>query len=370
MNPERLLTTFLELVRIDSPSLREADVAAYCRQALEQTGCTVVIDDTAEKTGSNTGNLIATLPGTAPGRLYFSAHMDTVTPGEGIEPQVIDGIITSSGPTVLGGDDKGGLAAILELIRTLTESDTPHPEICALLSVGEEIGLVGAHAMSGSDFKGEPCFVLDAGGAPGLVIIGAPYHDAFTASFTGKAAHAGVEPENGVSAIVLAAKAISALQLGRLDEYTTANIGTIAGGSANNIVPDTCVVTGEYRAIEQQRLKEVRAQIERSFKEAIAGSEASVDIEWRREYAGFKSSEDDPLVQMILKEARELGLTAQAGFTGGGSDANVLALKGLHPVVLGTGMTGIHSLDEQIAVKDLENLTKICLAVVYAYTLR
>jgi tripeptide aminopeptidase len=385
MNPERLLATFLELVRIDSPSLREADVAAYCTRVLEQAGCIVTIDDTAEITGSNTGNLFATLPSTlppaesgaassaapsaAPSKLYFSAHMDTVTPGEGIDPQVINGIITAAGPTILGGDDKAGVAAILELIRTLSEGDTPHPEIGVLLSIGEEIGLVGAQAMSGDTFNGEPCFVLDAGGEPGLVIIGAPYHDAFTATFTGKAAHAGVEPEKGISAIALAARAIVAMELGRLDAKTTANVGTITGGGANNIIPDTCVVSGEFRAIDKQRLEEVQAQIEASLQGAVEGSEGDVSIEWRREYAGFSAPENDPLVQLTLEVARDLGLKAQADYTGGGSDANIFALKGLRPVVLGTGMTGIHGLGEQLAVKDLENLAKICISIVYSYKL-
>jgi tripeptide aminopeptidase len=365
MNAERLLNTFLELVRIDSPSLHEADVAAYCKQVLEQAGCTVTFDDSAEQTESNTGNLIASLPGTAPGKLYFSAHMDTVSPGEDIEPQVKDGVITSAGETVLGGDDKVGVAAILELIRILSENEKPHPEIGVLLSIGEEIGLRGAKAIDGSAFRGEPCFVLDAAGKPGEIVIGAPFHDSFTATFTGKAAHAGVEPENGVSAISLASKAVLALPLGRLDERTTMNVGTISGGTANNIVPDTCVVTGEFRAFDEDRLKEVHAQIASVFDAAVAGSEGSVSVEWLTEYPGFKIEEDAPLVQSILDAARSLGLTAKTDLTGGGSDANVLAGKGLTPLVLCTGMAGIHSLDERLEVKDLEDLTRLCIAIAY-----
>jgi tripeptide aminopeptidase len=367
MNPDRLLTTFLELVRIDSLSLKEADVAAYCKQVLEQAGCSVRFDDSAEQTGSNTGNLIASLSGTKPGKLYFSAHMDTVSPGEGIEPQVVDGIITATGETILGGDDKGGVAAILELVRTLAENDAPHPEIGILFSVGEEIGLQGAQAMDSSDFAGEPCFVLDSNGDPGVVIIGAPHHHAFTATFTGKAAHAGVEPEKGVSAIVLASKAVLAMELGRFDEGTTANVGTITGGSANNIVPDTCVLTGEFRALDEKRLEEVHVQLARAFEEAVAGSEGSVDVVWREEYPGFVALQEDPLVQLVLTAARSLDLVAQTGFTGGGSDANIFSSKGLKPLVLGTGMTGIHGLGEQLAVKDLENLTRLCISIVYAY---
>jgi tripeptide aminopeptidase len=368
MNPDRLLATFLELVRIDSPSLSEGAVAAYCRRALEAAGCTVRLDDSAELTGSNTGNLIASLPGTAPGKLYFSAHMDTVTPGEGIEPQIEDGIITAAGETVLGGDDKVGVAAILELVRSLAEDDASHPDIGVLFSVGEEIGLAGARAMDGSAFAGEPCFVLDAGGSPGVVVIGAPYHHAFTATFSGKAAHAGVEPEKGVSAIVLASKAVLAMELGRLDAHTTANVGTITGGSANNIVPDTCVVNGEFRAMDVRRIEEVHAQLASALEGAVEGSDGGVSVDWREEYPGFIVPQDDPLVQLVLAAARSLGLTARTEFTGGGSDANIFSDKGLKPLVLGTGMTGIHGLGEQLAVKDLEDLARLCISIASAYT--
>jgi tripeptide aminopeptidase len=406
MNAERLLATFLELVRIDSPSLKEADVAAYCKQALEQAGCTVRIDDSAPRTGSNTGNLIAILSarGTEgdgasganePSRWYFSAHMDTVSPGEGIEPVITDGIITSAGETVLGGDDKVGVAAILELVRTLAEEDQPHPEIGVLLSVGEEIGLRGAQAMDATDFDGEPCFVLDANGKPGTVIIGAPYHYLFTATFSGKAAHAGIEPEKGVSAIALASKAILAMELGRLDEHTTANVGIISGGHAFNIVPDHCVVTGEFRAMDKQRADEVKAQLSSAIDAAVASVAAgtafepprprrgqggsngtggvdnaagagSVTVEWEEEYPGFEASEDSPLVQLVLEQARALGLPTSAVTSGGGSDANIFSGKGLRPLVLGTGMTDVHGPGESLAIEDMTNLARLCISIAYA----
>jgi tripeptide aminopeptidase len=370
LDTQRLLDTFLKLVRIDSPSLREGDVAAWCADALRQAGCTVRFDDAAKRVGSNTGNLLASLPGTAPGKLYFSAHMDTVNPGEGIEPVIENGIISSAGETVLGGDDKVGIAAIIELVRTLGASARPHPEVGVLLSVAEEIGLRGALAMDSSDFKGEPCFVLDAGGKPGAVIIGAPFHHAFTATFTGKAAHAGIEPEKGISAIALASKAVSGMRLGRLDEHTTANVGTISGGNANNIVPGSCIVTGEFRAMDEGRIAEVRAQLAAALDAAVSDSEGTVETNWVQEYPGFKVAEDDPLVQLVLDEARALGFDAHATFTGGGSDANFFADKGLRPLVLGTGMTNVHGLGEQLAVEDLEGLARLCIAVTYAYSAR
>jgi tripeptide aminopeptidase len=381
MNAERLLATFLELVQIDSPSLKEADVVAYCKQALEQAGCVVDIDDSAKVTGSNTGNLLAILPAkgeqasATPARIYFSAHTDTVSPGEGIKPVITDGVITSEGETVLGGDDKAGIAAILELVRTLAEDDRPHPEIGVLFSVGEEIGLRGAQAMDamGPDgkprFNGEPCFVLDANGKPGVVIIAAPFHYLFTATFSGRAAHAGIEPEKGISAISLASKAVLAMQLGRLDEHTTANVGTISGGNAFNIVPDSCVVTGEFRALDERRVEEVKAQLASAIQGAIDAADAdggaSVTVTWEKEYPGFEAAEDGPLVQLVLGKARELAFPAQAITSGGGSDANIFAGKGLSPLVLGTGMTDVHSTNESLAIEDLTNLTRLCLAIAH-----
>ena len=371
MNRQRLLDTFLELVRIDSVSYNEAAVAAYCKQALEQAGCEVHIDDTAAVTGSNTGNLIALLPArppaAPPARLYFSAHMDTVNPGQGIVPIIEDGIIRPQGQTILGGDDKVGVAAIIELVRSLAESDRPHPEIGVLLSVCEEVSLLGAYAIDDSGFSGQPCLVLDANGSPGIVIIGAPFHIHFTVTFSGVAAHAGIEPERGVSAIDLAARALTGMQLGRLDAHTTANIGTIRGGNANNIVADSCVVTGEFRAMDKQRLGEVQDQLQLAIDQAVEGSGGQADVQWHQQYPGFEVPQDDKLVQLVLEQAHSLGLPAKAIFTGGGSDANVLADKGLHPLVLGTGMTNVHGLSEQLAVKDLEDLTSLCLAVSYAY---
>jgi tripeptide aminopeptidase len=323
--------------------------------------------------------------------------MDTVTPGEGIEPIITDGIITSAGPTVLGGDDKCGIAAILELVRTLAEGDMPHPEIGVLLSVGEEIGLRGARAMDGSVFRGEHCLVLDASGKPGVVVIGAPCHYLFTATFFGRAAHAGMEPEKGLSAIELASKAVCAMQLGRLDAYTTANVGTISGGSAFNVVPETCVVRGEFRAMDERRASEVKAQLTAAIEGVVEGARGSgaaaggtggagaegshgtsgagsggagsVAVDWEEAYPGFEASEDSPLVLLVLDEARALGMDARTVVSGGGSDANVFAGKGLRPLVLGTGMTDVHGHNESLAIEDLEGLARLCIAVACAYAL-
>ncbi len=367
INPQRLLTTFLDLVRIDSPSGHEAAVAHYCCEALEAAGCAVAIDDTTATTGSDTGNLIAELTGEAAGKLYFSAHMDTVSPGEGIKPLVEAGIIRASGDTILGADDKVGIAAIIEMVRVLRENELSHPTIGILFSVGEEKNLRGANAMDATMFHGEPCFVLDSENQPGEVVVGAPYHNSFIATFRGKAAHAGVCPEKGISAIALAAAAINAMQLGRLDEVTTANIGTIAGGSADNIVADSCVVTGEFRSLHEQRLNEVGEMISAAIESAVTGTAGGVDVIWEKGYPGFLLDESHPVVQLALKAAERIGLPARVAVTGGGSDTNVFSDKGLQAVTLGTGMKEIHGLGECLAVDDLESLTQLIIQIVLDY---
>ena len=382
MNSARLLSTFLDLVRIDSLSRNEAAVAAYCRDAFEQAGCSVRIDETAAATGSNTGNLIAVLPGrlpdelsetenavslVSPSKLYFSAHMDTVGPGEGIEPHVSDGVIRSLGATILGGDDKVGIAAIIELAHTLAEKGRPHAEIVVLLSVCEEISLLGALAIDTSGFNEEPCFVLDGSGKPGTVVVASPFHYKFEATFTGKAAHAGIEPEKGISAIRIAAKAVLGMELGRIDQDTTANVGIIVGGNETNIIPDSCTITGEFRVMDESKVSAVQAQLASAMNNAAAEMGGEVAIEWVRQYPGFNVSEDDPLVLYILEQARLLGFEAKAVASGGGSDANIYANAGLKALVLGTGMTDVHGLNESLAIQDLEDLARLCIAMAYSY---
>ena len=365
-NCQRMLDNFLTLVQIDSPSRQEAAVAAWCRQAFQALGCTVKVDDSAAETGSDTGNLIITWPASPgqSGRLYFSAHMDTVEPGRGIQPVVKDGIIRAAGPTILGGDDKVGIAAALEAIQTIGESGLAHPEVVLLLTTCEEIGLSGSKAMDGANFAGEPCFVLDSDGEIGGVVIGAPFHVGFTARFIGKASHAGAAPEKGISAIQMAAQAIAAMPFGRLDDSSTANIGTIQGGSADNVMAESCLVSGEFRALESERIDEIKGQIVAAFDAAVTAAGGHVEMEFRQSFHGFKLSEQDPLVQLVLAVAESVGAKPQPRYTGGGSDANIFAGKGLNPVVLSAGMADVHSLDESLAVADMEDLTRMIITII------
>jgi tripeptide aminopeptidase len=361
----RLLETFLDLVRIDSPTGFEAACAAYCAEALGAAGCDVRFDDSAEATGSDTGNLIAVLPGNTTGTLGLSGHMDCVDPCRGVEPLVADGVVRSAGATVLGSDDKVGLAAAIEAVRCLAAAGGDHPTVKVIFTVQEEIGLHGAKQLSAEDAACDLCLVLDAAGAPGGIVVGAPTHYTFTAEFVGKAAHAGVQPEAGISAIRVAADAIGRMELGRLDPDTTANVGSIDGGGATNVVAARCRLTGECRSLHRERVESVRSAMEVAMRSAAAAHGGSVTVEWTREYEGFSAGEDDAAVKLVSAACVDAGLTPSLYTTGGGSDANVLAAMGVDTLALACGMTGVHSTDERLAIADLNALAELVLAVAY-----
>lgn len=360
----RVLETFLELVRIPSPSGQEREVAQYAAAALEGAGCRVRFDETSGVTGANVGNLIAALPATAPGlTLALSAHMDCVQPCEGVEPRVLDGVVRSAGDTVLGADDKAGVAAIIEALRRLREDAVPHAEVKVLLTVAEESGLLGAKALSREDCAADLCVVLDADGPVGGIVTAAPTHYTFEATFLGRAAHAGVEPERGVSAIRMAASAIERMELGRLDAETTANIGTIAGGTATNVVAPTCTVTGECRSLDRARVEALRESMERIMRSAAAEHGGEVDVSWRLEYEGFRADEGAPALELVKAACADVGVAPRLFATGGGSDGNIISAHGVPTLVLAAGMTKVHSTSEELAVADLERLAGLLVAL-------
>ncbi|GAB4283701.1 MAG: tripeptidase T [Coriobacteriia bacterium] len=359
-----VVQTFLELVRIDSPTGSELGVARYAADRLAALGFDVRVDDTAEETGSNTGNVVATLPGTADGRsIAFSAHMDCVSPCEGVEPVIEEGSVRSAGDTVLGADDKAGIAAIIEGIAAVIEAGVPRPDVRVVLTVAEEAGLRGAKALAPDDCRADLCLVLDADGPVGGIVTAAPTHYTFIARFTGAAAHAGVEPEKGVSAIEMASAAICRMELGRLDAETTANIGTIRGGTATNVVAPTCVVTGECRSLDPERVEIVRASLDAALRGAADEAGGAVEVTWTLEYRGFRFADDADELAIVRSACRSIGVEPRTFATGGGSDGSIFAGHGVRTLVLSSGMTSVHSTDEQIPVEDIERLASLVGAV-------
>src|SRR5689334_23109631 len=270
INPERLLATFLDLVRIDNPSGDEAAIAAHIRGLLEALGLEV------EEDGVH--NLLARVPGQGE-PLLLNAHMDSVAPCHGVRPLVADGVVRSSGDTVLGADDLAGVAAIIEGVRATLERGGPHRAAELLLTVQEEVGLLGAVAFDTAKLRAREGVTLDSGGDFGGITIGAPSQDSLHAIVIGRAAHAGVAPERGVNAIVVAARALAAMPLGRIDEETTANIGIIRGGDATNIVPERVELWGEARSHSQEKLVGQIEQMIAAFETAARATGANVQVE-------------------------------------------------------------------------------------------
>jgi tripeptide aminopeptidase len=374
MNSERLRNEFIELVQISSHSKHEGAIAGRLEATLAALGAGVEIDDAGDKVGGETGNLIAKFRGSVPAArpLLLSAHMDTVAPGENVKPVVDGHIVRSDGTTVLGGDDKSGVALILEVLRTLDEERIPHGPIDVLLTICEEAGLLGAKHLDVGRLRARTGLVFDSDGVNELVTR-APAADRMEFRLYGAEAHAGVCPENGISAIQVAAEGIAAMRLGRIDHETTANLGTIRGGIATNIVPGSLVIHGEARSRSLEKLAAQTAHMRHCFEEAarrhrvtVGGRllEARVEVSAERDYEAMDLPDDAPIVRLVREAAVALGRPFKTRPTGGGCDANVLNGLGLQVANLGTGMREIHTVNEWLDLRELGETVELVLEVV------
>ena len=366
INRERLLAEFLELIRIDSPTKNEREVADVLKDRLQSLGLIVSEDNVGQTIGGNCGNVFAYLKGNLPKApiILFSAHMDTVDPCLNIEPVLHEGVITSAGQTILGADDKSGIAPILEALRTIKEQAIPHGDIQVVFSVAEEGGLKGAKNLDETLLKADLGFVMDCVGGPGEIILAAPGQDRLNVLIKGRAAHAGFAPEEGISSIVVAAKAISSMSIGRIDEETTANIGTIQGGIATNIVADRVEIACESRSRDLAKLERQTAQMYEIFQRCAEEMGAVAEIEVLRLYEPFTLSEDSQVVAVAKQAAIAAGLQVTTGVTGGGSDANYYNLYGVPCAVLGTGMQKPHTTEEWIEEEDLYRTANLLIEII------
>ena len=366
IDEQRLLQEFLELVKIDSPPRHEGLVMKLLAEKLRAMGLTVVFDRAGEAVQGEVGNLVATLPATRPDAppIFLSAHVDTVAPTAGIVPIVEDGVIRTDGTTILGADDKAAVAAILEAVRHVLEADIPHGEVQVLLSICEEVGLKGAEAMDFSLVFGKMGFVFDSGQPVSGIVVHAPTHDRIHAIIHGRKAHAGSAPEQGVSAIQAAASAIAAMKLGRIDSETTANVGTIHGGEATNVIPDRVEIEAEARSRNDQKLQAQVDQMVGAIEQGVAEFGATAEIEVSRHYPGFKLDEDAPVVRVSARAMEAVGMVPQILASGGGSDANVFNGHGIPSVVLGVGYHQIHTTEEWIALADLVATTRVAVSII------
>lgn len=360
INSQRLLETFLELVKINSETGHEEVIQPILKKKFEELGLHVVEDRASEKSWLGANNLICTLPATSDNqdvaKIYFTSHMDTVVPGLNIQPQINDdGYIYSDGTTILGADDKAGLAAIIETIQYLNDNKIPHGQIQFIITVGEESGLKGAKELDKSLIDAEFGYAVDASQPVGTTVVRAPTQMVINSTILGKTAHAST-PSEGISAINIAAKAISRMKLGQIDQYTTANIGKFHGGSATNIVADEVMLEAEARSHNEQSIEQQVAHMKEIFESTAQefGGEAKVMIE--KSYPGFKLNDEDKVTQYAINSAKELGLAGDTVIAGGGSDGSIINTFGIPTVILGVGYEHIHTTSERISIKSLNDL--------------
>ncbi len=374
INRPRLQNFLIELIKIDSLSRREYDVAMRLKREMEELGAEVSIDDAGAKVGGNVGNLIAKFPGNAPASqpLLLSAHMDTVVPGEGIVPILEGDILRTDGTTVLGGDDKSGVAIICEVMRVIKDNGLPCSAVDVVFTICEEAGLIGAKCLDIASLRARTGLVLDSDSV-GFLFTRAPAANRMEFRVHGLEAHAGVCPEKGINAIKVAAEGIAQMQLGRIDHETTANIGVVEGGMAVNIVPNQVILKGEARSHDSDKLKRQTEHMRRCLEEAAARHslefdgkrhQARVEAKIERDYDRMDVPESAAIVQLVHAAARNLHLDVKTHATGGGCDANVLNQKGLVVANLGTGMREIHTVNEWLDLKDLYLSAQMVLEVV------
>lgn len=367
---ERLVQRFIQYVKIDSPTTEEALFAKQLVKDLTALGCDVRRDDAGEKVGCNTGNVIATLPAkdSSGPCILFSSHMDTVSPGRGICPVIKDGVIYSDGTTILGADDKAGVAAIIEALTVIQEQQLPHGPIEIVFSIYEEGGLHGAKNIDFDSLKATHAFIFDSSGDPGQIILNAPAQDKLQFTVHGVPAHAGVAPERGVSAIQVAAAAIHEMSLLRIDHETTANIGHINGGGATNIVAAEVRIQAEARSLNNDKLKKQSDHMISCFEVAAKNMGATVECSVERMYDAFHLTPQEPIVQNVMAAMKQVGITPVPDSSGGGSDTNVYNANGLKAVNLGIGEKNPHTLEEHITIQHLVQTAEIALAIIECYS--
>ncbi|MCD6526093.1 MAG: M20/M25/M40 family metallo-hydrolase [Desulfuromonas sp.] len=369
INIDRLCVEFSRLAAIASPSFHEGEISRYLQQRFKALGADVVVDACGAKIGSESGNIIARFPSRDGGSevLLLSAHMDTVSPAQGVEPILNDGVFRSAGATILGADDKSGIAQIIEAIETLHENDLPYPPLEVVVTVCEEVGLLGAKHLDYTSLKARRGLVLDTSGV-GMVARKAPCANKLRFVVEGLEAHAGLDPEHGISAIQVAAQAIAQMKLGRIDGETTANIGVINGGQATNIIPRMVQMMGEARSFDAERLQRQTEHMQQCLHDAVEASEveirgqrirAKVQLEVMADYPLMNVAPEAVVLQRLRQAAADLDQRLEVGKSGGGSDANVFNQQGIEIANLATGMQQVHSVDEFIRVDDLVSVCRL-----------
>ncbi len=373
VNRQRIAEEFRHLAGLSSPAFGEGEISLYLQQRLRGLGATVTMDDAGVQIGGQSGNLIASFAASDGNRdpLLLAVHMDTVGPAEGVQPLFREGVFTSVGDTVLGADDKAGIAEIIEALEILREQGIPHGPIELLVTVCEEVGLLGVKHLDPARLRSRRGLALDTTGVDRL-ITAAPAANKMRFTLVGREAHAGIAPEQGLSAIAVAARGVAAMRLGRIDFETTANIGTFHGGEATNIVPGRVILEGEVRSHDEAKLAAQTEHMVTCLEQAAREStcfidgqrvEVSVHRQVFSDYPRLAVDADAALVRLVRLASENLGRPLQVCAGGGGSDANILGSFGIEMAILGTGMTRVHTSEESVSLEDMVRVTELLVEV-------
>ncbi len=351
-NRERLVETLIDLIKIDSPTGEEDEMDREVSSRLRDLGFSVNHDSFR--------NVIARLDGQGE-PVILSAHLDTVEPGRGIKPQLDGDVLRSDGSTILGGDCKAGVAIVLEALTSVVEAGAPHLPVEVIFSRAEEGGLNGARNLDFSMVRANRGVVFDGEGAVNRLTVAAPSQNVVKAEITGRASHAGLEPEKGISALVIAGHLLTRLPLGRIDEETTANVGYLQGGLKRNIIPERAILDGEIRSRDQGKLDECTGQFRQVFDEVGAMyPEALLELDIANSYQAYRVGADHATVRMLARALSEIGLEPRLGGSGGGSDANVFFEHGIAALPVGIGVRSFHTKQETAVIPEVLQGAEMC----------
>ncbi len=374
-NQSRLIDTFLDLIKIPSPSGKERACADYIKNYLTTININCIEDSAGEKINGDTGNIIIHLPSPALPKILFSAHMDTVGPCEKIVPIIEGDLIKTDGTSVLGGDDKSGVAVLLEVLHTLSEQKIPHPDLTIIFSISEETGLLGAKNVDPKYLQDiDYGIVLDGSGEIGTIYNSAPYSAKGFVTVYGKAAHSGLNPEDGIHALVVAAHVIERLTIGRVSDTSSCNIGLVNGGVANNVIMPEVELSFEVRALYPQDLEQIISTINKQFQEscsvfgATCSSTIALGTPEKPGTPGFLIDPQEPIIQLFKKSTLDKGFPFSILDGKGGSDANIYNEQGIPTLNVSVGMSNIHSTDEYILKSNLSKATELVLAFIQDLT--
>ncbi|CAK7064378.1 M20/M25/M40 family metallo-hydrolase [Tissierella sp.] len=364
MNKERLLNNLVEMLKIHSPSKKEGKYASYLVELLEGMGASIYLDEGYLQYGGDSPSIIAKFSGDIEGNgITLAAHMDVIEPNLDVEPIIEDNIIRTNGTTTLGGDDKGGIASIIEVLRTIKEEKISHKDIYVVLTPCEEVGMLGAKHFNWEKvpkdmMPSKNMVVVDNAGAAGIIAHSAPSKYDIEINFQGRKAHAGIEPEKGINAISLASYALSRMDIGRIDDLTTSNISTISSEFPSNVVPDMCRVTGEVRSHSEERILEIIESYKKICEDAVEKLGGIYKFDYKCDYPVLKPKDDLSFAKEFSKIYEEINVPAELKVIGGGSDSNIFAKQGFNSIIIGVGMYKVHTVDEYLEIDELFKTTE------------